>query len=182
MAGVIVAFSKPENGRKIKNILLSHGFEVTAVCMTAAQVLTAAEDIGRGMVVCGYRFPDMIYEELRELLPGCLDMLVIAPPSQMSAKLARNVVFLPMPFKVNELIDTVEMMARAQQRRRRRLRNRPKVRSQADQELLCQAKELLMERNHMTEEEAHHYLQRCSMENGSNLIETAQMVISLGQM
>ncbi len=182
MAGVIVAFSKPENGRKIKNILLSHGFEVSAVCMTAAQVLTAAEDMGRGMVVCGFRFPDMIYEELRELLPGCLDMLVIAPPSQMSAKLPSNVVFLPMPLKVNELIGTVEMMARAQQRRRRRLRNRPKARSQADLELLCHAKELLMERNHMTEEEAHHYLQRCSMENGSNLVETAQMVISLGQM
>ena len=181
MAGVIVAFSKQENGRKIRNILLSHGFEVSAVCMTAAQALTAAEDIGRGTVVCGRRFPDMVCEELRELLPACLDMLVIAPPAQMPAKLSPGMVFLPMPLKRNELIDTMEMMARAQQRRRRRLRNRPKTRSQADQELLCSAKELLMERNHMTEQEAHHYLQKCSMENGSNLVETAQMVISLGQ-
>ena len=112
---------------------------------------------------------------------GGLDMLVIAPPAQMPAKLSPGMVFLPMPLKRNELIDTMEMMARAQQRRRRRLRNRPKTRSQADQELLCSAKELLMERNHMTEEEAHHYLQKCSMDNGSNLVETAQMVISLGQ-
>ena len=31
----------------------------------------------------------------------------------------------------------------------------------------------------MSETEAHRYLQKCSMDNGTNLIETAQMVISL---
>ena len=38
-----------------------------------------------------------------------------------------------------------------------------------------------MSRNHMDENEAHRYLQKCSMENGSNLVETAQMVISLAE-
>ena len=41
------------------------------------------------------------------------------------------------------------------------------------------AKALLMERNNMTEEEAHRYLQKCSMDSGTNMVETAQMVISL---
>ena len=35
------------------------------------------------------------------------------------------------------------------------------------------------ERNSMTEEEAHRYIQKCSMDSGTNLVETAQMVISL---
>lgn len=50
-----------------------------------------------------------------------------------------------------------------------------------DLAILKQAKEILMSRNHMSENEAHRYLQTCSMENGSNLIETAQMVISLAE-
>ena len=45
--------------------------------------------------------------------------------------------------------------------------------------MIDQAKSLLMERNNMTEEEAHRYIQKCSMDSGTNLIETAQMVISL---
>ena len=55
----------------------------------------------------------------------------------------------------------------------------PKQRSSEEKGLIDQAKRLLMERNGMTEEEAHRYIQKCSMDSGTNLIETAQMVISL---
>ena len=36
-----------------------------------------------------------------------------------------------------------------------------------------------MYRNHMSEEEAHRYLQKCSMESGTNMVETAEMVLSV---
>ena len=36
-----------------------------------------------------------------------------------------------------------------------------------------------MERNHLTEEEAYRYLQKTSMDTGTNMVETAQMVITL---
>ena len=41
------------------------------------------------------------------------------------------------------------------------------------------AKELLMERNRMTEDEAHHYIQKLSMDSATNLVETAEMIIEL---
>jgi len=31
----------------------------------------------------------------------------------------------------------------------------------------------------MTESEAHRYMQKCSMDSGTNLVETAQMVLTL---
>ena len=31
----------------------------------------------------------------------------------------------------------------------------------------------------MTEPEAHKYLQKCSMDNGTNMVETAQMILTL---
>ena len=55
----------------------------------------------------------------------------------------------------------------------------PKTRSNEDEELLTKAKRLLMERNQLTEEEAHHYVQKRSMESGTGLVEVAQMIISL---
>lgn len=36
-----------------------------------------------------------------------------------------------------------------------------------------------MERNNLTEEEAHRYMQKRSMDNGTGLTETAQMILSL---
>ena len=54
MANIIVAFSKPEDGKSIKGILVRSGYEVAAVCMSGSQVLSAAEDLSGGIVVCGY--------------------------------------------------------------------------------------------------------------------------------
>lgn len=181
MAEIIVAFSKPENSKNIKNILIKNGFHVAAVCQTGAQTLAAAEDVYSGIVVCGSHFSDMVYGDLRECLPAYLDMLVIAPPSHMTEEQTDHLVCLAMPLKVHDLIGTIEMMSLAQQHRRRKQRKMPKVRSKAELEILKHAKEILMSRNHMDENEAHRYLQKCSMENGSNLVETAQMVISLAE-
>ena len=41
------------------------------------------------------------------------------------------------------------------------------------------AKAILLERNQMTEEEAHRYLQKTSMDNGTSFTETAQMILGM---
>ena len=106
-------------------------------------------------------------------------MLLIASPSRLAEKPEEGVIYLSMPLKVCDLLGTVEMMVQAQTRLRRKQKSRPKERSPQEQELIDQAKALLMERNGMTEAEAHRYIQKCSMDSGTNLVETAQMVISL---
>ena len=53
------------------------------------------------------------------------------------------------------------------------------ARSEQDQKKIVTAKELLMDRNHITEEEAHHYIQKISMDSGTNMVETAEMILEL---
>ena len=84
-----------------------------------------------------------------------------------------------MPLKVQELVNTVNMMVDNMERRRRKRRLTPKVRNDKDAAMIAEAKELLMNRNHMTEEEAHRYIQRSSMDTGTNMVETAQMVLTM---
>ena len=57
--------------------------------------------------------------------------------------------------------------------------NKTDSRDSSEKTEIKDAKELLMARNHMTEEEAHRYLQKTSMDSGTNLVETAQMVLSM---
>ena len=90
-----------------------------------------------------------------------------------------NLMSLSMPLKVHELLQTVEMMDYTITRRRKKLRQRPKVRSKEEQGMLNSAKAVLIERNGFSEEEAHRYIQKRSMDNGTGLVETAQMVLSL---
>ena len=110
MANIIVAFSKPEDAKSIKNILMKNGFEVVAVCTSGAQVLSQMEDLNGGIVVCGYRLTDMLYSELRECMSAENAMLMIASPNKWSADAPQDVVCLPMPLKVHDLVGTLEMI------------------------------------------------------------------------
>lgn len=179
MTNIIVAFSKPEDAKSIKNILMRNGFRVVAVCTSGAQALSSLDGLNGGIVVSGYRFEDMLFQELRECMPKGFEMLLVASQNRAGDLDLRDLVYLPMPLKVHDLVTTLEMMCEAQSQRKKKMRQKPVERNREEQQLIVQAKALLMERNHMTESEAHRYIQKCSMDSGTNMVETAQMVISL---
>ena len=91
----------------------------------------------------------------------------------------QDIVCLSMPLKVHELVSTMEMMAYAMERQRKKRKSAPRERSEEEKQMIQQAKELLMVRNNMTEEEAHRYMQKTSMDSGTGLTETAQMIMSM---
>ncbi len=179
MVGIIVVFPSKDNAVKIRNLLVRFGMDVTGVCTTGAKALQYADDAGEGIVVCGYKMKDMMYTELREYLPKYFDMLLMASPEKWEGNCLDGVVCLSMPLKVYDLMNTLEAMLKAMDQRRRKRKADRKKRSPRQQEVIGRAKELLMKRNHMTEDEAHRYLQKCSMESGTDMAETAEMALSV---
>lgn len=179
MVNIIVALPKIEDARGIRSILNKNGFNVTAVCTTGAQVLSQIDDWNDGIIICGYKLTDMMYSGLHECLPDGFDMLIMASGRVMVDCLDNNIVCLSMPFKVHDLVNTVSMMTQAILRRRKKARQQPKVRNEKEMALIKEAKDILMVRNNMTEKEAHRYIQKCSMDSGTNMVETAQMVLEM---
>ena len=179
MNNIVIAFPKKEVANSIKKILAQSGYTVTAVANTGASALSSMNGLNMGIIICGYRFSDMMYSEIYEYMPKEFQMLLIASAAGIMEKNVDNLMSLSMPLKVHELLQTVEMMDYTITRRRKKLRQRPKVRSKEDQEMLNSAKAVLMERNGFSEEEAHRYIQKRSMDNGTGLVETAQMILSL---
>ena len=84
MASIIVVFPKAENASNIRNILIRSGYQVAAVCTSGAQALQAADDLDEGVVVCGYKFTDMLYSQLKEDLPAGFEMLLVASDHVLS--------------------------------------------------------------------------------------------------
>lgn len=179
MTSILVVFPKRENAVNIRNILTRSGFDILAVCTSGAQVMQYVDAVDEGIVICGYKMQDMLYTELREYLPSSFEMLLIATGEKWSDSHLEGVVGLPMPIKVFDLVNTVDMMMRNAARKRKKRKEQSKTRTPEQQKILDEAKRLLMERNHMTEEDAHRYLQKNSMASGTNIVETARMVLSI---
>lgn len=179
MTNIIVVFARMEDAKSIKNILVKNGFGVTAVCTSGAQALGYADAFHDGIVIAGYRLTDMICVELRESLPASFEMVVMASQRVLTDVSGGGIIGLAMPLKVHELVDTVDMLSQGIVRNRKKRREKPAVRSEKEAVVIAEAKKLLITRNHMTEEEAHRYLQKHSMDNGTGMVETAEMVLAL---
>ena len=179
MTNIIVLFPKAKDAGNVRSLLVRHGFLVSSVCTTGAQALAQANVLGDGILVCGYKYPDMIYSELRTALPSHFEMILVASQRVLSECGDPDLICITLPIKVRDLLNTIDLMAEQIARRKKRLRHNPNIRTEEEERILHAAKSNKIERNHMGEEEAHRYIQKCSMDSGTNLMETARMVLSL---
>ena len=177
MAEIILAFAKIEEGKRIKNTLIRHGHHILSTAGTGLQAIQLVAETDCGILISGYRFPDMLCTKLREDIDEAVDMLVIAP-SNLYREAVPGIVHLPSPLMVYTLVDTVAMMDRQSGGRKRRKKG-SSHRTASQEEILSRAKNLLFDRNGMGEEEAHRYIQKLSMDQGVSMVETAQKIIAL---
>lgn len=181
MGNIIVAFPRQEDAKSIKNLLVRHGFSVNYVCTSGGQVLESLDGMNDGIVISGYKFPDMVYHHLRAEMPKEFELVLVASPKFLSGREEDGVLALSMPLKVQELLRCVSFIEEKMARARRKRRQMPRKRNQEGREWIDKAKQILMENNHMTEEEAHRYVQKSSMDSGNSMVETAQMLIRIMQ-
>ncbi len=179
MTKIIVVLPKLDDAKSIKNILVQNGFSSVAVCTSGAQTLSYADNLNGGIIISGYKLTDMMYNELYDFIPPDFEMLLLASRTVLTECIGNDIMCLGMPLKVHELLNTVTMMATSLSYRLKKKKKQPRTRNPHEAALVQEAKCLLMSRNNMTEEEAHRYLQKCSMDNSTNLVETANMVLSI---
>jgi response regulator NasT len=168
-----------DTAKSVKNLLVRNGFSVLGISTTGAGALALADGLNDGIMISSYRLTDMLCVEIREYLPEGFEQLVLASSGILQENMGSNMVSLAMPLKPLDLIQTVRMLEEGIERRRKRRKGVPRSRSVQEDKVIGQAKELLMTRNHMTESEAHQYLQKNSMNSGTNLVETAEMILTL---
>lgn len=179
MTSIVVVLPKLDDGKAVRNLLVRNGYQVNGVCASGAQALGTLDNLDEGIVICGYKLTDMLYTELHECMPQGFEMLLMASRHLLTECEGNDIMCLPMPLKVHDLLNTVELMSNTIAYRRRKRKAQPKVRKPEEVALINEAKALLMGRNNMTEEEAHRYIQKCSMDSSTNLVETAQMVLTM---
>ena len=171
---IILVFPKQETAKSLKNVLRRAGYTVDASVTTVAQALQAASECDSGIIVSNYKLVDGMAIDIYEGAGSRFQFLMIGPKDYVEARAIPDIFSLATP-----LHTTMEVMSYAYSRWRKKMRAKPKVRSEEEQKTIDRAKALLMECNGLTEPEAHRYIQKSSMDNGTGVVETAYMILTL---
>ena len=158
----------------IRQALTSSGFEDITCVTSASEALQEMNRRSSGILICCVQLPDLYYREVLFCMPSSFRLLLLDSERTISGLREEDVMALTLPVRTHELISTLRMM---EQSLLKKLQKQTPVRTGKDRKDIDDAKALLMERNHMTEEEAYRYLQKTSMDTGRTMAETAQMVL-----
>ncbi len=178
MDRLIVAFAGGEARRRVLGLLASEGLEAEP-CAAGAEVLRTVRRMGSAVVICGFQLADMTADSLALDLRGLAVVLVIARAGYLELCGGENLYKLASPVSRPEFFATVRMLLELEETRLRRSAPR---RGEEEQRLVRRAKEILMDVNRMSEEEAHRFLRRRAMDSGLKLAEAAARIIETYQL
>lgn len=174
MERIVVAFANAEAQERIVRMLESGGRAPAASCFTGAEVIRTVRKLGTAAVICGFKLRDMTASDLAADLRGLAAVLVISAPVHLDFCEGENLFKLATPATRSSFFSSLDLLCQLEERSLRP----PVIRRKADeQKLIDHAKELLIDLGHMTENEAHRFLQKRSMGTGLRMAETAQLVI-----
>ena len=77
MSVVVIVLPKMEDAKKIRKILMGHGFPQVFAYATASAALSEIREHESGMVISGYHLKDMYYTELADSLPPNFELCLL---------------------------------------------------------------------------------------------------------
>lgn len=179
MGCILIAMPKAENANHLSELIKNLGMlEDIVLCNTAAEVLREANQRNFGVILSTKKIFEMSYVEMVEFIPSTFGMIVLTKDMGLET-VSDKMVKLIMPIKPRELAETIRTMNSLLEHRIRKKKKIPVRRSAQEQKIIDDAKAVLIERNQMTEPEAFRYIQKCSMDTGRNMVESAQMILML---
>lgn len=175
MARVVVAFDNEKNRERIAEMISSSGTEIRLTCRSGAEAIRAVHGMGSGLVVCAAKLSDMTATDLAYDLAGIGVLLVIGTAAQLDNCEGDDLFKLPTPLSRGDLLASLNMLMQLEEHFHNKI---IPSRTEDDKAIIEKAKLLLMARNLMTEDQAHRFIQKRSMDTGSKMVDTAKRILS----
>ncbi|MCD7797299.1 MAG: ANTAR domain-containing protein [Clostridiales bacterium] len=168
MRDIIVAYPVKDVAMKLRMLLEEEGLHVAYICAFGSSALTVSQEMRGGVIVCPETLRDMSAGEIAENLPPDFDVVALTKNGMESYM--GNLIYMPLPLRKDEFIQTLHILANSSTGFTRRSRN--------DTEIIKNAKIIIMNNMNMTETQAHKYLQKESMRMGKKLVQLATEIIN----
>lgn len=164
---------------RLGEILTQTGYPSHTLCTSGAQVLEQAKEQPPLMVVVTQRLSDMTGAELIMHLGEETSAILILPQGETpNVTLPESVVVMHNPLSKDVFVQTVHVLARMSLRVHQLNREVARLeRMLTERKLIDRAKGRLMDEKQMSESDAHHYIQKRSMDSGKRLAEVAREIL-----
>ncbi len=149
------------------------GCEVCCVCRSGSELLRYTSELDASLVIMGYKIGGVLADDIAADLPPGMKLMSIVRAENQDMISNDDIFVLPLPVNRQSLISSIEIFLGAISKRR-------KTRRDPDEEkIIDKAKLYLMEKHHMTEEQAHRFIQKRSMDTGAKFIDTARLILHI---
>ena len=171
----VIAASEAVAG-KLTGILSGAGIAAEAAVHTGEAVLALCGQEG-ALVLTTYCLPDMAGAELAQKLGEGCDVLMIVPQDYADAA-PENVLTLKNPISPDALIQAVRAMQHCRAKMAALQKKADKLsRTLEERKVIDRAKGRLMDALHYTEAQAHHHIQKKSMDSGRRIVDVAREIL-----
>ncbi len=174
MVRTVIAFPTEKMRTTIEDALERGGIQVHCACKSGSEVLRTIKKLGGGVVICAPRLCDMTADDLAYELSDIAFMLVAGRPADLDMCENESVFRISLPAPGAEICGSARILIELDERRSQAMRP---VRPLEEKEIIKRAKELVMERNNISEEQAYRFLQKQSMETSTPLVEIAKIFL-----
>ncbi|MCM1285031.1 MAG: ANTAR domain-containing protein [Acetobacter sp.] len=168
MKEIIIAYPVKDVALQLRSMIENEGYHVSYICACGATVLNIAQRMNEGVIVCASILSDMGAGVLAENLPVGFDVVALSKNGVESYM--GNLISLPLPVNRSEFLNTIAILVSSRSGFTRRKDN--------ENEIISDAKTILMNNNDITEMQAHKYLQKESMKSGKKMVELAKEIIN----
>ena len=175
VADSLILAAPQSAAEKIGNILAAANLAPCAVCHTGAEAALAANQRG-ALLLTTWRLTDMTGDELAGMLTDDVDVLMIVP-QDYAAQTPDNILILRNPISQDALVQAVRVLLYCHMRMHQLRVEAQRLASALEgRKIIDRAKGRLMDTLHLTEAEAHHIIQKKSMDTGRRLIDVAREI------
>ena len=163
---------------KLRSILTGAQIAPDAVLCTGAEAMAALE-ASHGLLLTCWRLPDMTGPELARRAAADGVMMIVPGDYDPQELEGADVLTLHNPISQDALIQAVRAMCYCGDRMQALKQKAQKLeRMLEERKVIERAKGRLMDRLHLSESEAHHRMQKRSMDTGRRIVEVAQEILA----
>lgn len=174
MKRIVLAFSKDETADKIRMMLDGSGYEVYTVCHSKAELLRYIAGLDDILVIMGYKLPDGVADDVFEDLNEGQKLMSIVKADRRGEIYNQDIFVVTLPVNRMLLINSIETFVGIIERRKHKPKRTPE-----EEKTIKDAKAFLMENHMMTEEQAHRFIQKRSMDTGAKFIDMARAILNI---
>lgn len=173
MERVVLAFAKEETALKVKKMLDGSGYEILTICYSVSEIARLTSSGEEFLLIMSYKLRDGTLDDVLNDLPRMYQIMVLIKAEYCEYIQNSSVFVVPLPIHRSELLQSVEMLAGSIA-----LRRKKRGRSEDEQKIIKAAKLKLMDEHGMTEDSAHRFIQKRSMDTGAKFVDTARMILN----